>query len=125
MLVSSLTHTHQKAAQRDAMLRGMALFLAIKAYEREQGVLPQTLNQLVPGYLPRVPADPFDGKPFRYLRSAVPGLPPEAWAVYSIGGDFADDGGDAHSVGTPRDREGTNPDLVWPSQGYPAVPEGE
>jgi hypothetical protein len=32
--------------------------------------LPQTLAGLVPKYLPAVPADPYDGKPFRYRVSA-------------------------------------------------------
>lgn len=119
MLLPALDRANEKAALRDAMLRGMALFFAIQAYERERGALPETLDQLVPDYLPRVPLDPFDDTPFRYRRSGVPGLPPEAWAVYSIGGDLVDDGGTAHSVGTPTDKVGPNPDIVWPSQDYP------
>lgn len=110
---------HQKAAQRDAQLYGMAAFFAIQAYVQEHGTLPEKLEELVPDYLPRVPNDPFDGKAFRYLRSGVPGLPADAWAVYSIGDDFADDGGTAHSVGTCQDDAGPNPDLVWASCPYP------
>ena len=112
---------HRKVAGRDARLRGMALFLAIQAYEKKHGALPERLDQLVPGYLPRVPEDPFDGKPFRYLRNGVPGLPGHAWAVYSIGEDFTDDGGKAHSAGTPDNDHGPNPDLVWPSLEYPEL----
>jgi hypothetical protein len=107
------------------VLRGAALFLAIKAYGKEHGALPQTLAKLVPDYLPRIPKDPFDGKPFRYLRSGVPGLPPKAWAVYSIGEDFTDDGGKAQSVGEARRKRVANPDLVWPSQPYPPGPSDE
>jgi len=121
--VSCLGLGHAGAAVHDARLRGMALFLAIKAYEKERGALPERLAQLVPDYLPRVPKDPFDGKPFRYLRSGVPGLPPKAWAVYSIGGDFTDDGGKARNAGTTDDDRGPNPDLVWPSQPYPKPSE--
>jgi hypothetical protein len=113
---------HRKVAGRDARLRGMALFLAIQAYEKKHGALPERLDQLVPDYLPRVPEDPFDGKPFRYLRNGVPGLPVHAWGVYSVGEDFTDDGGKAHSVGTPDNDHGPNPDLVWPSQEYPKPP---
>jgi hypothetical protein len=121
MFLAALTRAHAKAAERDAILRGTALFLAIQAYEKEHGALPEKLAQLVPDYLPRVPKDPFDGKPFRYLRSHIPGLPPEAWAVYSIGQDFVDDGGKAHSVGRLYHGPGNNPDLVWPSREYPEL----
>jgi hypothetical protein len=123
IFLPALDRGHARAAHRDAILRGMALFLAIKAYEKEHGALPEELAQLVPDYLPRMPKDPFDGKPFRCLRSNVPDLPPEAWAVYSIGEDFADDGGKARSVGRARDNHGPNPDLVWPSQPYPKTPK--
>jgi hypothetical protein len=45
--------------------------------------LPQSLDALVPGYLPDVPADPFDGKPLRYNTKAL-------WCT---GPDLTDDGG--------------------------------
>ena len=115
-------HFPGKFARSRAQMRGTALFLAIRAYETEHGTLPEQLAQLVPDYLPRVPTDPFDGKPFRYLRSNVSGLPPEAWAVYSIGEDFIDDGGTAKAAGTVRNDRGVEPDLVWPSLDYPPLP---
>lgn len=111
----SYSRSHALIARHDAELRGTALFLAIKAFEQEHGAPPETLDQLVPDYLPQVPLDPYDGQPFRYLRRNVPGLPPEAWAVYSIGGNFRDDGGTARQAG-PGFRDA---DTVWPSQDYP------
>lgn len=125
MLASSPGTSHRHATERDAALRGMALFLAIQAYRKEHGEVPETLDQLVPDYLPRVPLDAFDGKPFRYLHSGVPGLPTEAWAAYSVGTNFTDDGGSAHSVGMAQDKIGPNLDLVWPSQDYPPAEAGE
>lgn len=110
--------THRRATRRDAMLRGTALFLALKAYEIEHGTVPERLERLVPEYLPHIPSDPFDGKPFRYLKSGVPGLPLAAWAVYSVGEDFTDDGGTVKGVGGLPGA--SDPDLVWPSQPYPA-----
>ncbi|MBT7163318.1 MAG: hypothetical protein HN904_11100 [Victivallales bacterium] len=118
-LFESYGRIHSAVTAHAARMRGMALFLGIKAYEKEHGSLPETLAKLVPDYLPRIPKDPFDGKPFRYLRSHVPGLRPKVWAIYSIGEDFTDDGGKAHSVGKARDDHGPNPDLVWPSREYP------
>ncbi|MDX9981887.1 MAG: hypothetical protein RBU25_17840 [Lentisphaeria bacterium] len=112
-----------RTAHREAALRGMALFLAVRAYETEHGQPPETLDALVPDYLPRVPEDPFDGQPFRYLRRNVPGLPPEAWAVYSVGENFTDEGGTAHGAGTSTPDHGINPDFVWPSVDYPKAGE--
>ena len=104
-----------RIAFQEASLRGTALFLAVQAYGKEHGRLPERLDQLVPGYLPRVPRDPFDGEPFRYLPNGIPKLPPETWGVYSIGKDFADDGGHARGDASG----GAGPDLVWPSHAYP------
>jgi len=118
----SLPKTDPRAqrAAHDAQLHGMALFLALRAYELEHGGVPETLDALVPDYLPRIPEDPFDGQPFRYLPRAVPGLPPDAWAVYSIGENFVDDGGkgyDMHHAGHALVHFGRRmPDLVFPSQ---------
>jgi hypothetical protein len=101
---------------------GMALHCAIRAYQKDHGLPPERLDQLVPDYLPRLPNDPFSGKPFRYLKSHVPNLPEHAWAVYSVGPDFSDDGGTAHVCGTmPNSAGPAKTDLVWPSTPYSAV----
>jgi hypothetical protein len=49
--------------------------------------LPARLEDLTPEYLPRVPADPFDGKPLRLKRDGKDVI------VYSVGPDGQDDGG--------------------------------
>jgi hypothetical protein len=101
---------------------GMALHCAVRAYQKDHGLPPERLDQLVPDYLPRLPKDPFSGKPFRYLRSHVPDLPEEAWAVYSVGPDFSDDGGAAHVCGImPSSTGPAKTDLVWPSTPYSTV----
>jgi hypothetical protein len=61
------------------------LLLACRAYEEATGHLPETLEELVPDYLPAIPRDPFDGQPFRYSA--------ERRLVYSVGENLADDGG--------------------------------
>jgi hypothetical protein len=53
-----------------AQRRGAMLKLAIRLYESDTGTMPAALAALVPRYLPAVPADPFDGKAFRYRVSA-------------------------------------------------------
>jgi hypothetical protein len=53
-----------------AQRRGAILKLALRLYEIDNGTLPASLTALVPRYLPAVPADPYDGKSFRYRISA-------------------------------------------------------
>jgi hypothetical protein len=64
----------------------MAALLAIARYRLDHGgSLPSSLATLVPGYLPAVPVDPFDGANLRY--DAARGL------LWSIGTDLADNNG--------------------------------
>jgi hypothetical protein len=70
--------------------RMAAAALAIKWYQAEhEGSPPRTLHELVPKYLPAVPADPFasGGQPLRYVSD------PERLAVYSVGENGADNDG--------------------------------
>lgn len=66
-------------------LRSTACLLALKAYKDERGRLPESLRELVPGYLPYVPLDPFDGNQLRYSK--------EKRVIYSLGEDLKDSGG--------------------------------
>jgi hypothetical protein len=77
-------------AERDAVLVAIALQL----YHRREGTWPASLNQIVPGLLPRVPVDQFDGKPLRYR--LIEGRP----NVYSVGPNRQDDGGAFPADGT-------------------------
>jgi len=62
-----------------------AAVVALHAFEKSKGHLPEDLDGLVPEYLDAVPRDPFDGKPLRYSRAKR--------IVYSIGSDLIDRGG--------------------------------
>lgn len=68
------------------LLKATQTFLALKAFEQDRGVLPNSLEELVPLYLSEVPRDPFDGKPMRYDAGRR--------ILYSTGEDLIDDGGD-------------------------------
>jgi hypothetical protein len=73
--------------QAKADLRCAAAALAAERYRLAKGRWPDSLDALVPDYLPAVPADPFDGKPLRL------GHLPDGLVVYSVGPDRTDDGG--------------------------------
>ncbi len=102
--------------QRDALLTAIALVL----YHRRHDAWPKRLEQLVPGLLPEVPPDRFDGHPLRYVvRDNRP-------LLYSIGNDYHDDGGrsseDVHTrIGPrpPRERlpaESEGAWILWPTK---------
>ena len=58
---------------------GLALMLAVEKYKREHGQYPDRLEALAPDYVPQVPTDAFNGKPFVYRESA------DSYALYSNG----------------------------------------
>jgi hypothetical protein len=70
-----------------AELRCAAVMLAVERYRLEKGAWPNSLDDLVPAYLSKVPVDPFDGKPLRYRRFD------QGVKIYSVG-DGVDDGGE-------------------------------
>ena len=59
--------------------------LALKAYKKDNGNLPNSLTDLIPRYIPILIQDPFDGKTIRYsINDKI---------IYSVGKDLVDDGG--------------------------------
>jgi hypothetical protein len=75
--------------------------VAAAAYKAKHGKHPERLGELVPEFLPEVPADPYDGRPVR-LRRADGGL-----VFYSLGRDRKDD------AGRPWDADRQEGDLVF------------
>ncbi len=85
-----------KAATAEAHRRLSLTALAIERFRLRNGnQAPQSLAELVPTFLPEIPADPFDGGLLRYQRN------PEGYRLHSIGRDRVDQGGKA---GLPRNR---------------------
>lgn len=77
----------------DAVGRGTArrdvarCAIAVERFRRAKGRLPAALDDLVPGFLPQAPIDPFDGAPLRWVVSG------DEYRIYSVGPDGADQGG--------------------------------
>jgi hypothetical protein len=71
--------------KRHLELNATLLFQALLAYERDQGHLPDTLEDLVPGYLGEIPKDPHSQQLFLYR--------PHDRLFYSVGRNKTDDGG--------------------------------
>jgi len=68
-------------------LRFLMTELAIRAYRLKYQKLPDSIQAVVPEFLPAIPQDPFSGGPILYRRVG------ESFAVYSVGPDGDDDGG--------------------------------
>ena len=66
-------------------LSATGLIVACRRYRLREGKLPEKLDDLVPGFLPSVPRDPYDGKPFRY--------DPVREIVWTVGKNLQDSGG--------------------------------
>jgi hypothetical protein len=95
--------------QAVARRRLAAAALAARLYALDQdGQLPATLDDLVPKYLPHVPADPLaaGGKPISYIPT---GPRPR---VYSVGPNGVDDGGRAEDPTASRAQNRLHSDLV-------------
>jgi len=111
LVVPSLESAWVKPFEQEAAFRAALLTLALNAYQRDHGSFPDALETLVPQYLPKVPLDPFDDQPFRYVK--------EKAIVYSIGKDLTDSGGQ-ESLGAGPDafqsyaqQRRTSPDMVF------------
>jgi hypothetical protein len=86
MLIIRVGGWSKKADESDARRACTRVVLALNR-AAAAGLIPEKLEELVPAQLARVPVDPFDGKPIKYLRKDGEVV------VYSIGPDIADDGG--------------------------------
>lgn len=87
MLLPSTYHMYQAVLRGQALVTTGLVAVALERYRRAHGQWPASLAELVPAYLERVPADPYDGKPVRYLRAA------NHVVVYTLGPNGLDDKG--------------------------------
>lgn len=137
MLIDSMdaaTLSHFKLA---ATRRMAAIALMLKQYQADHGQLPDSLDDLVPDYIPALPKDPFrsDGGTFGYLPGGAPLYwYEEAWdwdgtnqpptpmvdkkgppTLYSLGADLHDDGGliPIERNGQHNDHKFQKPGDIW------------
>jgi hypothetical protein len=88
VLLTAIGRVSDSFFRNQVQLRCAAAALAAERYRRQHGRWPESLDALTAaGFLDKVPADPFDGKPLR-LRRLDDGL-----VIYSVGPDLTDDGG--------------------------------
>jgi hypothetical protein len=77
-----------KAARHQAQAREVVLWCAIERFQLKHGHLPDRLEELTPGFLEKLPCDPVNGLPLKYVKKGDRG-----YLLYSIGWNGKDDGG--------------------------------
>jgi hypothetical protein len=87
LLSPALGRCFMRVAMGEAVHRLSRLGLAATAYRLKHGKFPASLEAMTPEFMPRIPADPFDGKPMRMKMDGTDLL------IYSIGFNLKDDGG--------------------------------
>jgi hypothetical protein len=99
LLTTSLKHACQSHFRAVVERHIAATQLAIRLYQADhQEAFPATLQELVPTYLPALPADPFasDQQPIKYVRDGIiAGIPTPL--LYSVGENGIDDHGSTRS----------------------------
>jgi hypothetical protein len=102
LLVSSLERVGGAGLRDRTLLRCGIAALAAERFRRAHQDWPRTLADLVPAYLPAVLTDPYLGPPLICKRF------PDGLAIYSVGRDGVDDGGE---ILAPRTPDVANADL--------------
>ena len=68
-MIPAMDNQSERRCRMDGDLAATRLVVACNAYIKKEGKLPDDLQALIPVYLPSVPVDPYDGRPFRYSRA--------------------------------------------------------
>lgn len=98
-------------AEKRARLRLLITHLALREFWLETNRYPDTLEELVPRYLPAVPLDPFADRALTYKKQSG------AYMLYSIGHDRLDDSGTpAGPLALPLPKGDLVVDIEFPSE---------
>ena len=97
----------RRAARLQTGLDEAATACALERFFLDHQAYPARLDELVPGYLDRVPTDVIDGTALRYRQT-----PDGRYQLYGIGWNGRDDGGTV-AWDTPRHLQDTDGDWVW------------
>lgn len=88
LLLPAITQVSCNALFMDARRRQVLTALALERFFVKNARYPAALSELVPDFLPAIPADPCDAQPLRYRPT-----PSGRYALWSVGFDGKDDAG--------------------------------
>jgi len=102
MAIPNFYRAMETATQNQTSLNQAAFACALERYRRAHGRYPDSLEQLVPDLVQKLPRDLVGGQPLKYRRTQD-----GKFLLYSIGWNEKDDSGDP-------DKQ--NGDWVWPAE---------
>jgi hypothetical protein len=102
MMLPALQKVPARFASFEARRQAALTALAVERFRLDHGGrLPETLAEIVPGYLSAIPPDPFDGKALRFRKLE------RGFVVYSIGSDRQDNDGQERKAGETKQTDMT------------------
>jgi hypothetical protein len=107
MLLPGLTRSAHKFAFAQASLNLARCACALERHRLAAGKYPETLDELAPKFISKVPPDPIGGRPLHYRCQDN-----EHFVLYSVGWNEEDDGGHVR-VGKGGSVDLDNGDWVW------------
>ncbi len=111
MVVSGFVRPTDLIRRAQAEHDGLRLVIAIRRFELREKRLPETLDELVPTFLPAIPSDPLGQGPYRFQRvDPAKDRLKRSYLVYSVGLDGVDDRGNEFNgtQKTSREAPGTS-----------------
>jgi hypothetical protein len=88
LLLPAVEAAAEKAAAGQVTVTLARVACVLERYRLADGVYPETLEELTPRFLDRIPPDPINGGPLLYRREDF-----DRFALYSVGPNENDDGG--------------------------------
>lgn len=108
MFLPSLSRAGDNAYRARAEYEATLAVLALQRYRLDKDQYPPNLETLVEtGYLQHIPADPYSAGPLVYRRTG------DLFTLYSVGGNFQDDGG-VHNPDDPWGASKGSDRVFWP-----------
>ena len=101
MVVPNFTRASLTATKNQTLINQAQVACALERYHHDHAGYPETLTDLAPRYLERLPHDVTTGQPLKYQRAA------RGYQLYSVGWNGKDDGGVA-------DEKSGRDDWAWP-----------
>lgn len=94
----------QRCVFSASMIDQARIAIALERHRLAHGQFPDTLQALVPEFLPAIPTELSSGQPFRYERQAG-----QSFRLYGVGFDKTDNGGTIN----PKKSEFRQSDQIW------------
>jgi hypothetical protein len=108
LLLPALPGIFQKTAYAQTAVESAALACALERYRLAHGRFPDSLDALVPGFVPKPPHDLINGLPLNYRRTDA-----DQYVLYSVGWNERDDGGRVGLSKTGETVDLKEGDWVW------------